>query len=249
MYWANVSRQIQDIRTDGDEEDSVLRKGTICTIHFKASSTCGMLMTTPDFKRHNPADPVQDITSLDFWDVDYRFLTNKISSDCLLFPGNSGLKQNETLSISNLAAHKCRPNIWLATDGFVKSFYSSIMTDLGQTAPGPNILLNETALEFYTRNFTDMFNYKANAIPGPGTKSYAETKGETGSLGTTPAVISSKYLCQVPQQKSTGTLLVSILVADLVFMQLLWKIFNLATTGWLTHKKPEGEPDIMILIL
>ncbi len=221
MYWANVSRQIQDIRTDGEEENSVLRKGTICTIYLKVSSTCSMLTTTLDFKRHNPADPVQDITSPEFWEVDYRFLTTRISSEGLLFPGNSGLKENETLSISNLAANKCRPNIWLSTDGLVKSFYSAIMTDLGQIAPNCNILLNDTALDFYTRNFTDMFNNIANAIPGPGIKSYAEAKGETGSLGTTPAVITTMYLCKMPQQKSTGTLLISILVADFVFMHLL----------------------------
>ncbi|SLM36729.1 hypothetical protein LPUS_06386 [Lasallia pustulata] len=200
-----------------------------------------MLMTTSDFKRHNPADPVQDVTNFDFWDVNYRFLTNEISSAGLLFPGNSGLKDNEPLSISNLAAYKSRPNIWLSTDGLVKSFYSTIMTDLGQTAPGPNILLNETALDFYTRNFTDMFNHIANAIPGPGIKSYAETKGETGSLGTTPAMFGAKYLCQVPQQKSTGTLLISILVADVVFMQLLWNAFKLATTECLVRKKPEAN--------
>ncbi|KAA6408587.1 MAG: hypothetical protein FRX48_07669 [Lasallia pustulata] len=177
IYWANVPRHIQDIRTDGDMEDSVLRKGTIY------------------FKRHNLADPVQDVINLDFWDVNYRFLTNEISSAGLLFPGNSGLKDNEPLSISNLAAYKSRPNIWLSTDGLVKSFYSTIMTDLGQTAPGPNVLLNETALDFYTCNFTDMFNHIANAIPGPGIKSYAETKGETGSLGTTPAMFGAK--CRV----------------------------------------------------
>jgi len=150
------------------------------------------------------------------------------------------LKDNETLSISNLAAIGTRPNIWLSSDGLAKSFYSTIMTDLGQIAPTSNILLNETALDFYTRNFTDMFTHIANAIPGPGTQSYAEAKGDTGSLGTTPAVNFTKYLCQVPQQKSTGTLLMSILVADIVFMQLLWKIFNLVATQFLTRKDPKG---------
>ena len=29
-------------------------------------------------------------------------------------------------------------------------------------------------------------------------------------------------------------------------MQLLWKIFNLATTEWLVRKELEGEPDIII---
>lgn len=198
-------------------------------------------MNTIDLKRHDPAHPVQDIVDLGFWEVDYRFLTNKISSDGILFPGNSGLPGDEALSIANLATNKCRPNIWLSTDGLAKSFYSTIMTDLGQTTTGPNILLNETALDYYTRNFTDMFSHIANAIPGPGTKSYAEAKNDVGSLGTTPAVITTKYLCQVPQQKSMGSLLVSILMADIVFMQLLWKVFTVVTATILTRKKRNGE--------
>ncbi|KAK3171713.1 hypothetical protein OEA41_003797 [Lepraria neglecta] len=192
-----------------------------------------------DFKRHNPADPVQDITDHHFWDVDFRFLTNEVSSNGLIFSCESAKKGDEPLSISDLAAQECRPNVWLSTDGLVKSFYSTIMTDLGQTAPGPNTLLNETALEFYTHNFTDMFTHIANAIPGPGIQSYADGKDQTGSLGTTSSVVFTKYLCQVPQQKSTGMLLVSILVADLVFIQMLWKVFNFITTAVLIRKKPK----------
>lgn len=145
-----------------------------------------------DFKKHDHAHPLTDITSLDFWEVDYRFLTNRISSKGLVYPGSSGLSKNESVSLSSLAAHKSRPNIWLASDGLAKSFYSTIMTDLGQSGAGPNILLNDTALEYFTHNFTEMFDNIANAIPGPGIKSYAEAKTETGSLGTTPSVFFAK---------------------------------------------------------
>ena len=90
-----------------------------------------------------------------------------------------------------------------------------------------------------------MYTYVSNinTVPGPGIKSYAEAKDETGSLGTKPAVIFARYLCEVPEQKSTGTLLTSILVADLVFMQLLWKTFTFVLTAISVRKKPDGKPE------
>lgn len=80
-----------------------------------------------------------------------------------------------------------------------------------------------------------------NAIPGPANDSYEALKDHAGSLNTSAAVISMKYLCQVPKRKTSGTLIVSILVADLVFMQALWKIFILCTGAWLTHRDPRGK--------
>ncbi len=79
-----------------------------------------------------------------------------------------------------------------------------------------------------------------NAIPGPANDSYDALKDQTGPLQISAAVISTKYLCQVPKRKSTGTILVSILVADLVFMQALWKIFTFCSQAWLDHKDPQG---------
>jgi hypothetical protein len=64
-------------------------------------------------------------------------------------------------------------------------------------------------------------HFTLNAILGPANDSYEVLKEQTGPLGTSPSVISTKYLCQVLLQKPTGTLFISILVADLVFMQAL----------------------------
>ena len=114
------------------------------------------------------------------------------------------------------------------------------MTDLGQTTATPNILTNATALQYYTQNITYMQNYTLNAIPGPANDSYDALKEQTGTLQMSASVISTKYLCQVPKRKSSGTLVVSILVADLVFIQALWKVFTLCTGAWLTHKDPRG---------
>lgn len=48
-----------------------------------------------------------------------------------------------------------------------------------------------------------------------------------GPLEVTPSVISTNYLCSVPQMKSFGNLFISILLADLVFLNALWFIYCL----------------------
>lgn len=47
-----------------------------------------------------------------------------------------------------------------------------------------------------------------------------------GPLGSKNATIVSQYLCSVPQSKSPGVMLLAILLADLVFLQAAWVIYN-----------------------
>jgi hypothetical protein len=56
-----------------------------------------------------------------------------------------------------------------------------------------------------------------------------------------PATIATRYFCQVPQLKSTASLVISILVADLVFLQVLWKVFNWAVTSTLERRHPAAR--------
>ena len=167
-------------------------------------------------------------------------------SNSLLVNVFSPGKNSYTASVSNLASNSASPNVWLASYSLAKSFYSTIMTDLGQTTTTPNILLNETALQYFTQNFTTMESTYikstlVNAVPGQANDSYDALKDQTGPLNPSVAVISTKYFCQVPRRKSTGTLSVSILVADLVFMQALWRIYNLLTVAWLVQIDPKGR--------
>lgn len=119
------------------------------------------------------------------------------------------------------------------------------MTDLGQTSPAlPNILTNATTLQRFTANFSLILDPNlanvANAPPGPALADYDTLKSETGPLGTTPSVISTKYLCQVPRRKAAGELFIAILLADLVFLQALWTIFKLVTDTWFLSRKKRG---------
>lgn len=229
-----------------------LRKGVIrrffLVVYKKCQTIDGECMA--EFTQPDASNPIQDISDLDFFKIDYRFLSNTIPQGNNV-PGGTNVHgrglgfgpadNNYTASVSNLASNNASPNIWLASDSLAKSFYSTIMTDLGQTTATPNILLNETALQYFTQNFTTMQSFFINAVPGPANDSYDALKYQTGPLNNSVAVISTKYLCQVPRRKSTGTLFVSILVADLVFMQALWKIYNFLTVIWLVHKDPKGK--------
>ncbi|KAK7894179.1 hypothetical protein LTR67_005937 [Exophiala xenobiotica] len=188
--------------------------------------------------------PLQDITDLRFFNIDYRYITNTVVEDEADSWGGAGVDilapGSEKQTVSSLAFSDTSPNVWIASDSLAKSFYSTIMTDLGQISAGPNILTNATTLQYFTKNITDMQKFTLNAIPGPATDSYDALKAQTGPLQTSASVISTKYLCQVPTRKSWGSLFTSILVADLVFMQALWKIFTMCTDAWLTHKDPRG---------
>jgi hypothetical protein len=53
--------------------------------------------------------------------------------------------------------------------------------------------------------------------------------------------IATEYLCQIPKLKPTGSLLVSVIVADLVFLQVLWLILNWTVTLFFQRKNPEAK--------
>ena len=237
QYWAYVSLEMTWASTDNDIRKGVIRRFFL--VYKKGQTVNSDCMT--EFTQPNASSPIQDISDLNFFNIDYRFISNAMPVHVF----TPGIDNNPT-SVSNLTSNNAPPNVWLASDSLAKSFYSTIMTDLGQTTATPNILLNETALQYFTQNFTAMESIYmksifVNAVPGPANDSYDALKNQTGPLKTSVAVISTKYLCQVPRRKSTGTLFVSILVADLVFMQALWKIYNLLTVTWLVHKDPKGK--------
>lgn len=124
---------------------------------------------------------------------------------CVLNPPSNNKHAH---TVSDLASKNASANIWLASESLAKSFYSTIITDLGQTTMVPKILLNATALQHFTQNFTSMQNNAPNAQPGPACDSYEALKDQMRPLNTSTAVISTKYPCQVSRRKSTGTLLV-----------------------------------------
>ncbi|VUC20406.1 unnamed protein product [Clonostachys rosea] len=70
-------------------------------------------------------------------------------------------------------------------------------------------------------------------------EAYDKISPKMGALECSNATIVKQYLCSVPQQKATGTMLVSILLTNLVFLQAAWKLLNLISEGimWQTGSR------------
>ena len=237
MYWAYLSRTMQNIRVNATDNGLVgIRKGTLFFTPSAAVPRIYATANSPDSK------PMLDITNLDYFDVDYRFIVDDGGGAFqVIYPGD----HDYSTTLSNLYYYDEYPDIWIQADSAAKSFYSTMLTDLGQTASSlPNILTNATTLQYFTSNFSLILDPNlaniANARPGPALADYNTLKSQTGLLGTTPAVISAQYLCQVPRRKAAGELFVAILVADLVFLQVVWQLFKLVTEVWFLSPKKRG---------
>ena len=139
-------------------------------------------------------------------------------------------------------------------DALTKSFYSLVLSDLGQAVPtnlltSPKLIM-ELQETIPVQDVSAALGYFYTPLPPPPSDLYQnettffnwfgeffvdyfmlnDTQIATSMPVVLPAVIATQYYCQVPQLKSTGSLLVAVLVADLVFLQVLWKVLNLAVT-------------------
>jgi hypothetical protein len=186
------------------------------------------------------------MTDLDFFSgIDYRFTFVNATGwpACCLNPGSTGY--NSTLS--NLAAHEQVPNVWIEADSLAKAFYATIMADLGQTS-SVNMLANSSALEYFSTNLTNTISgWEGTSViaswlnTNPATQEYSKVKDTTGLLNISPSVILEQYLCQIPKLKSGGSLFISILVANLVFLQALWAIVNWIMVWRLERSDPRAN--------
>ena len=176
---------------------------------------------------------VSNIDSLDFFDVGWHFLLS--SGEFIITSGPP---------FPTEVALKAWPNVWVQADAFAKVFYSAILADLGQVS-GSNILSDPALLQNYT-NFGNITNNATQVETpwlqaGPARSSYTDLASSLGPLAITPSTIYAQYFCQVPEVKARGTLFVTILVADLVFVQALWQILKWTTTAWLERHDKQAN--------
>lgn len=184
-----------------------------------------------------------DPANLDFFDIDWNYLKE---NGHMKHPDPDG---NAT-TISQLSEQQACPNIWIFADSLAKSTYFSVLTDLGQWSANDentrmmrrhsptesNILLNLTLLEYFSKNISN-FNkpyFIENVLPGPASVPFQrnDSRFEDQVFNASASTISGSYLCQVPKLKSAGNIIVSILVADLVFLQVFWTIFTFVVDTW-----------------
>ncbi|KAI1209371.1 uncharacterized protein F4807DRAFT_91589 [Annulohypoxylon truncatum] len=215
-YWGAVTWEMQQERENKtDNHEYGIRKGTVS------------FMLNGSFS---------DIKDLKYFNADYRFIVDKGGSYYdVISPG--GLPMPVTAEFLNATSEY--PNIWTKADTLAKSTYSTILTDLGQTTATPNILSDATLLTYFTSNISqiEMANFKA----GPANESFDDLNATTGPLRVTPSVISTTYLCQVPELKSAGNLILAIIVADLVLMQGVWQLYKISAEWYLTRRQPTAN--------
>lgn len=175
-----------------------------------------------------------DLINLNFFDVLFRFIAPT--------PDNLwGFDDGE--SMPNISSNSFKMDFWSSVDTFAKSFYSTVLTDLGQTSSHPNILTDAILLEHFTTNFSSIISTqmsRGSSVPEPAQEPF-NTLNATETLGINPSVLAATYLCAVPRKKPTGTLIVSVLAADLVFLHSLFKVLNLVVRWWVKRKDRQAH--------
>ena len=176
-------------------------------------------------------DSGEDITDLSFFNISQRSVAFQVKDDGSTFTTIGVVDDDQT--VGSLVGNGS--SLWLAADNLAKSFLSVILTDLGQTTAKQNILQDAFLLQHFTSNFSEILNGHDTRGSGPMLEDYNTLKDTIGPIGVGPATLAVNYLCNVPQLKSWSELIVSILVADLVFMRALWSIFTITMSSWVKY--------------
>jgi hypothetical protein len=148
----------------------------------------------------------------------------------------------EHSTFSNLIANTTGPNIWPLVDRLAKSFESTILTDLGQVDAKLNVLVDAELLQQYTYEFAEWDSHRDRRWRGtPARKDFQTLRHKTGPLVVRRSTLAINYLGQIPKRKPLADLLISVLVADLVFLQALWLLFTLGMGYWLKSRDERSE--------
>ena len=232
-YWIQTTAQMFQENTDKASSDY--------TDHWMGPVYKGTMQFSPQND-----DARQDITSLNYYQSPSCFFeTFNPNGTFADGPYCGGATVGELSS----AGPNFLGSIWVPADSLAKSIQSTILTDLGQTRPlQANILGDAATLEYFTRNISDIINstMPQNTMNGDNVKqdsrlaqSAYSASDATRPLTVPPSVISTTYFCQIPQRKSTSSLLIALILADLVFLQATWKIFILVVDAYTARRYPE----------
>lgn len=164
-----------------------------------------------------------DITADDF------FTTTIISpgqSASLVSPSNSSqdngpfpLAQDDPGSLARLL------------DAFAKSYYSVVMWDLN---------FDRQTNAFASRDSTDYLVNTINSASGNDTMTPSPILGSPDLVGN-HARFEMQYICSVPQKKDTGSLVISVVVANIVLLCVFWNIFNWVALRYLRSHDPHWD--------
>lgn len=164
-----------------------------------------------------------DITADDF------FSTTIISpgqSASLVSPSNSSqgdepfpLAQGDPGSVARLL------------DVFAKSYYSVVMWDLN---------FDRQNNAFASKESMDYLVSTISSATGNDTMTPSPILGSPDLVGN-HARFEMQYICSVPQKKDTGSLIISVVVANIVLLCVFWNIFNWVALRYLRSRDPNWD--------
>ncbi|KAJ9610380.1 hypothetical protein H2200_005157 [Cladophialophora chaetospira] len=165
----------------------------------------------------------KDITSYDFFDITGWF--NMADGVLNSFQGSGSVPMQQVLG---------GYDVGFQLHHFATAFYSTILSDLGQ-AKGPNILTDRDQIHQYVLAGFDLSPLKGYAA-SQGQQAFDDAMSTTGDLAIKPSTFNAQYICQVPRRRNAGSVFISVLVADMVFLQTLYKLLMWTTTWWMKRQ-------------
>ena len=186
-----------------------------------------------------PNNETTDITSLRFFLVDAEFETFDGDLTFVHMPNTIEDWQPDQ-------NHYGLPGIGNNIDALGKTIYSVILSDLGHNGSN-NALTNERGVDYLGSRLDDNSTKVGGSdgthiasVFGNGSypsadayESITQDLGHEPDLTLGPSTIFTQYSCSIPKRKDIGSLIVSILVADLVLLQVVWVLLNWLATLWL----------------
>lgn len=116
-------------------------------------------------------------------------------------------------------------------DAFAKSYYSVVMWDLN---------FDRQSNAFASGNSMDYLVNTINSASGNDTMTSSSIFGSPDLVGN-HARFEMQYICSVPQKKDTGSLIISVVVANIVLLCVFWNIFNWVALKYLRSRDPNWD--------
>ncbi|KAI1300622.1 hypothetical protein F5Y03DRAFT_363910 [Xylaria venustula] len=137
------------------------------------------------------------------------------------------------------------PAIWRSVGALGKAMFFTVLADLGRNNDTmPNMLAHPDLLASLSMNLTAVNetlgkNFRWGMDERTFQQSFdpSQSQYNTQNLSVDDSMLVTDYLCQVPRLKSPGTLFLSVLVADLVILQTIWKIYTLVVDNFFLEDK------------
>lgn len=92
-----------------------------------------------------------------------------------------------------------------------------------------NAFANENTTQYLTKAINDAVG-NDTILPDP-------ILGSQDLVGN-PAQFEIQYICSVPRKKDTGSLIISVVVADIVLLSVFWNLFNWVALRYLRRRDP-----------